>query len=477
MDAATVASRILDLQARSILVIGDVMLDRFVDGKVNRLSPEAPVPVLELAQESVMPGGAANVACNLAGLGCDVRLLSVSGNDPAGRKLAQLLGTNLSVDFHQIIDTDRPTTTKTRFRADGQQVLRVDEEVTSPVGHTTAEQLLTTFRDAVQSVELVVLSDYAKGAVAPDIVRQVIDIARKAGKPVVTDPKLADFSIYAGSTMLTPNLGELQNAAGLTSESLEDVAEAAATLARHHDIKSILVTLSARGMLLVNEDGSWTHDPAKTLEVFDVSGAGDTVIAMIGAALAGGMADAEAVRLANIAAGVVVAKSGTAAACPGEIIAMGGAIPPRLDQHQIAALCEDWRKDGHRIGFANGCFDLLHPGHIHLLKTAASACDRLVVGLNSDASVRRLEGETRPVQDEDQRAAVLSQLPFVDGVAVFGQDTPLELITVLQPDLIFKGGDYTAETVVGAEIAAARGGDVVIVPTLGSHSSSAIIDN
>ncbi|MEC7495498.1 MAG: D-glycero-beta-D-manno-heptose-7-phosphate kinase [Pseudomonadota bacterium] len=477
MDAATVASRILDLQARSILVIGDVMLDRFVDGKVNRLSPEAPVPVLELAQESVMPGGAANVACNLAGLGCDVRLLSVSGNDPAGRKLAQLLGTNLSVDFHQIIDTDRPTTTKTRFRAEGQQVLRVDEEVTSPVGHTTAEQLLTTFRDAVQSVELVVLSDYAKGAVAPDIVRQVIDIARKAGKPVVTDPKLADFSIYAGSTMLTPNLGELRNAAGLTSESLEDVAEAAATLARHHDIKSILVTLSARGMLLVNEDGSWTHDPAKTLEVFDVSGAGDTVIAMIGAALAGGVADAEAVRLANIAAGVVVAKSGTAAACPGEIIAMGGAIPPRLDQHQIAALCEDWRKDGHRIGFANGCFDLLHPGHIHLLKTAASACDRLVVGLNSDASVRRLKGETRPVQDEDQRAAVLSQLPFVDGVAVFGQDTPLELITVLQPDLIFKGGDYTAETVVGAEIAAARGGDVVIVPTLGSHSSSAIIDN
>ncbi|MEC8805428.1 MAG: D-glycero-beta-D-manno-heptose-7-phosphate kinase [Pseudomonadota bacterium] len=477
MDAATVASRILDLQARSILVIGDVMLDRFVDGKVNRLSPEAPVPVLELAQESVMPGGAANVACNLAGLGCDVRLLSVSGNDPAGRKLAQLLGTNLSVDFHQIIDTDRPTTTKTRFRADGQQVLRVDEEITSPVGHTTAEQLLTTFRDAVQSVELVVLSDYAKGAVAPDIVRQVIDIARKAGKPVVTDPKLADFSIYAGSTMLTPNLGELQNAAGLTSESMEDVAEAAATLARHHDIKSILVTLSARGMLLVNEDGSWTHDPAKTLEVFDVSGAGDTVIAMIGAALAGGMADAEAVRLANIAAGVVVAKSGTAAACPGEIIAMGGAIPPRLDQHQIAALCEDWRKDGHRIGFANGCFDLLHPGHIHLLKTAASACDRLVVGLNSDASVRRLKGETRPVQDEDQRATVLSQLPFVDGVAVFGQDTPLELITVLQPDLIFKGGDYTAETVVGAEIAAARGGDVVIVPTLGSHSSSAIIDN
>ena len=476
MNAATVASRILDLQARSILVIGDVMLDRFVDGKVNRLSPEAPVPVLELARESVMPGGAANVACNLAGLGCDVRLLSVSGNDPAGRTLAQLLGTNLSVDFHQIIDKDRPTTTKTRFRADGQQVLRVDEEVTTPVGHATAEQLLATFSDAVSSVELVVLSDYAKGAVSPNIVRQVIDIARKAGKPVVTDPKLADFSIYSGSIMLTPNLGELRSATGLTGDALEDVAEAAATLARRHDIGSVLVTLSARGMLLVNKDGGWTHNPAKTLEVFDVSGAGDTVIAMIGAALAGGMSDAEAVKLANIAAGVVVAKSGTAAACPGEIIAMAGAIPPRLEQHQLAALCEDWRKDGHRIGFANGCFDLLHPGHLHLLKTAASSCDKLVVGLNSDESVRRLKGETRPIQNEDQRAAVLSQLPFVDGVACFGEDTPLELVTALQPDIIFKGGDYTAETVVGAEIAAARGGDVVIVPTLGSHSSSAIID-
>ena len=476
MNAATVASRILDLQARSILVIGDVMLDRFIDGKVNRLSPEAPVPVLELARESIMPGGAANVACNLAGLGCDVRLLSVSGNDPAGRTLAQLLGTNLSVDFHQIIDKDRPTTTKTRFRADGQQVLRVDEEVTTPVGHATAEQLLATFSDAVRSVELVVLSDYAKGAVSPNIVRQVIDIARKAGKPVVTDPKLADFSIYSGSIMLTPNLGELRSATGLTGDALEDVAEAAATLARRHDIGSVLVTLSARGMLLVNKDGGWTHNPAKTLEVFDVSGAGDTVIAMIGAALAGGMSDAEAVKLANIAAGVVVAKSGTAAASPGEIIAMAGAIPPHLEQHQLAALCEDWRKDGHRIGFANGCFDLLHPGHLHLLKTAASSCDKLVVGLNSDESVRRLKGETRPIQNEYQRAAVLSQLPFVNGVACFGEDTPLELVKALQPDIIFKGGDYTAETVVGAEIAAARGGDVVIVPTLGSHSSSAMVD-
>ena len=475
MDAAIVASRLLDLQGRSILVIGDVMLDRFVDGKVDRLSPEAPVPVLELARETVMPGGAANVACNLAALGCDVRLLSVSGNDAAGRSLAQLLGTNLSIDFHQIIDSERPTTTKTRFRADGRQVLRVDEEVTTPVSEATAKQLLATFAEAVKSVEIVLLSDYAKGVVSPKVIQQLIELSNKAGKPVVTDPKLADFSIYAGSTMLTPNLSELQQAVESSGGALDEIAEAAARLALKHDIKSILVTLSARGMLLVNKDGSWTHDPARTLEVFDVSGAGDTVIAMVGAALAGDLPPMEAVRLANIAAGVVVAKSGTAIASPGEIIAIAGAISPKLTWDALATICEDWRRDSQRIGFANGCFDLLHPGHIHLLKTAAAACDRLVVGLNSDRSVSRLKGEARPLQNEDQRAAVLSQLPFVDGVAVFGEDTPLELIKTLQPDFIFKGGDYTPETVVGAEIVAARGGEVVIIPTLGSHSSSAII--
>ena len=328
MDAISVASHLVDLQARSILVIGDVMLDRFVDGKVSRLSPEAPVPVLEMARESVMPGGAANVACNLAALGCDVRLLSVSGDDAAGRPLAQLLGTNLSIDFHQIIDTERPTTTKTRFRADGQQVLRVDEEVTTPISEATAKQLLATFAEAVKSVEIVVLSDYAKGVVSPDVIQRLIALSNKAGKPVVTDPKLADFAIYSGSTMLTPNLGELQQAVELRGTGIDEIAEAAARLALEHNIKSILVTLSARGMLLVNEDGSWTHDPAKTLEVFDVSGAGDTVIAMVGAALAGELPPIEAVRLANIAAGVVVAKSGTAIASPGEIIAMAGAIPP-----------------------------------------------------------------------------------------------------------------------------------------------------
>ena len=475
MDASILAERLLALQGRSIMVVGDVMLDRFVDGTVNRLSPEAPVPILEKTQDSVMPGGAANVAINLAGLGCDVTLLSVTGNDAAGRQLAQILGANLAIDFHRIVDGGRPTTTKTRFRADKQQILRVDDEVNIPIDEDTAGQLLASFADSLSNVALVVLSDYAKGAVPPDVIARIMSLTRAAGVPLVADPKLPDFSVYTGADILTPNLAELRVASAIAGDGLDDIAAAASLAARSHDLGAVLVTLSARGMLIANADGTWDHDPTKAREVFDVSGAGDTVIAMIAAALAGGVVAGDAVRLANIAAGVVVGKAGTATASPGEIIAMAGPPTPDLDVPTLAARCADWRAKGKRIGFANGCFDLLHPGHIHLLTAAASSCDRLIVGLNSDASVKRLKGESRPVQTARQRAAIMSSLPLVDGVAVFEEDTPLELITALQPDVIFKGGDYRPEDVVGGDVVAARRGEVIIIPTLGNHSSSALI--
>lgn len=475
MNASILAERLLALQGSSIMVIGDVMLDRFVDGTVRRLSPEAPVPILEKAQDSVMPGGAANVAINLAGLGCDVTLLSVTGSDAPGRQLAQILGANLAIDFHQVVDHSRPTTTKTRFRADKQQVLRVDEEVNTPIDADTAGQLLASFGDSLTNVGLVVLSDYAKGTLPPDIITRIMDLTRAAGVPLVTDPKLSDFSVYAGADMLTPNLAELKMASAVAGDTLEDIATAASQAAQSNDLGAVLVTLSARGMLLARADGTWEHDPTRARDVFDVSGAGDTVIAMIAAALAGGIDAGEAVKLANIAAGVVVGKAGTATVSPGEIIAMAGPATPNLDLPALAARCDAWRAQGARIGFANGCFDLLHPGHIHLLTTAASACDRLIVGLNSDASVKRLKGDSRPVQSDRQRAAIMSSLPLVDGVAVFEEDTPLALITALQPDIIFKGGDYRPEDVVGGDIAAARGGEVIIIPTLGNHSSSSLI--
>ena len=475
MDAPSAANALVAIQKRRILVIGDVMLDRFIDGSVSRISPEAPVPVLEKSRETQMPGGAANVAGNLASLGCNVRLVSVTGDDAQGRSVAALLGANMAIDFHPVIDRNRPTTTKTRFRADGQQVLRFDEETTDAVDAATGKQLLDTFVAALDEADLVILSDYAKGAVPPSLIAEVISHARNAGKTVVVDPKLADFGAYAGASLLTPNLAELRRTGIVAGDTLEQIAAAASRLAAAHDMEAILVTLSARGMLLAGADGSWHHAPAQAREVFDVSGAGDTVIAMMAAALAGGIDRAAAMSLANIAASVVVAKSGTAIATPGEIIDQAGAATPPLDWPHWAATCQTWRETGQSIGFANGCFDLLHPGHMFLLQEAAAQCDRLIVGLNSDASVRRLKGDGRPAQPAERRAAAMIQLPFIDGVAIFDEDTPLELVTALQPDFIFKGGDYLPEDVVGADIVKARGGEVRIVPTLGSHSSTSLI--
>ena len=389
--------------------------------------------------------------------------------------MAALLGANMAIDFHQVIDRNRPTTTKTRFRADGQQVLRFDEETTDAVDAATGKQLLDTFVAALDEADLVILSDYAKGAVPPSLIAEVISHARNAGKTVVVDPKLADFGAYAGASLLTPNLAELRKTGIVAGDTLEQIAAGASRLAAAHDMEAILVTLSARGMLLAGADGSWHHAPAQAREVFDVSGAGDTVIAMMAAALAGGIDRAAAMSLANIAASVVVAKSGTAIATPGEIIDQAGAATPPLDWPHWAATCQTWRETGQSIGFANGCFDLLHPGHMFLLQEAAAQCDRLIVGLNSDASVRRLKGDGRPAQPAERRAAAMIQLPFIDGVAIFDEDTPLELVTALQPDFIFKGGDYLPEDVVGADIVKARGGEVRIVPTLGSHSSTSLI--
>lgn len=475
MDASAAAATLVDLQRRSILVIGDVMLDRFIDGSVSRISPEAPVPILEKSRESEMAGGAANVACNLASLGCDVSLVSITGDDPQGRKVAGLLGANMAIDFHQIIDKDRPTTTKTRFRADGQQVLRFDEEVTHPASDHVQQQLHDTFTAALASIDLVIISDYAKGCVPPALIARLTKAAKDAGKMVVIDPKLADFGSYAKASLLTPNLSELRKTGGIKGDSLEEIAAGASALASKHRVEAILVTLSARGMLLAHADGNWHHAPAQAREVFDVSGAGDTVIAMLSAALAGGAPMDQAVALANMAASVVVGKSGTAIASPGEVILMAGAKTPPTDWAHWGITCTGWRESGQTIGFANGCFDLLHPGHIYLLQQAASQCDRLIVGLNSDESVRRLKGQTRPFQAAEQRAAALQALDFIDGVAVFAQDTPLELITTLQPDFIFKGGDYRPEDVVGRDVVAARGGDVIIISTLGSHSSTGMI--
>ena len=477
-DTANAAALLCAMNAKTVLVVGDIMLDRFVDGNVTRISPEAPVPVLGQTRMRQMAGGAANVACNLAQLGLQVRLVGVCGDDMAGTDLITELAAYPAIQFTPIIATGRPTSLKTRFRAGGQQILRVDDEVVGDITEAQADAFFTQATAALDDVDLVVISDYAKGALPISLLKRLITAAKAKHKMLLADPKLADFSAYEGVDILTPNLAELQLASkGDTADdaTIKAIGAAASGLAKAHDINGLLTTLSARGLLYSDNAGNQFHDPASACEIFDVSGAGDTVVAAISGALAAGATIEDTVQLANHAAGVAVGKSGTATVVAGEILAHMAPATPATDWQSIAGLCSSWREGGAKIAFANGCFDLLHPGHIRLLQEAASHADRLVVGLNSDASVRRLKGSSRPIQSGDVRSAILAALPFVSAVVVFEEDTPFELISLLQPDVIVKGGDYTIDQIVGADIVAARGGRTIIIPTVAGHSTSRLI--
>ena len=477
LDASTAAGLINSFQDCHILVVGDLMLDRFVDGTVTRISPEAPVPVLSQSRCQQMPGGAANVACNLAQLGAQVTLIGVCGDDAAASDLAAELSHFPTITFLPVAVAGRPTSLKTRYRASGQQILRVDDEMTSAIDAGAQQTLCETASGVITSADMLVLSDYAKGCLPETVIRKLIDAARAAKKLIVADPKVTDLSVYADVDILTPNLQELSKSAGTSLTEIDTIGATATRLAKTHHIGTIMTTLSARGILASSADGTQFHDPAKTRDVFDVSGAGDTVVAVISAAIASGAHLEAAVALANHAAGVAVSKSGTAIVTPGEILAYMPLSNPLTEPASLATLCQNWRSAGDKIAFANGCFDLLHPGHISLLRHAAKTADRLIIGLNSDASVRRLKGDSRPLQSADKRAAALAAFDMVDAVTIFDEDTPQNLIALLQPDFIVKGGDYKPDDVVGSDIVKKRGGKVVIVPTLATYSTSKLVKN
>ena len=477
LDASTAANLINSFQDCHILVVGDLMLDRFVDGTVTRISPEAPVPVLGQSRCQQMPGGAANVACNLDQLGAKVTLIGACGDDAAASDLAEELCHFPTITFLPLPIVGRPTSLKTRYRASGQQILRVDDEITSAIDAEAQQKLYKIASNAIAGVDMLVLSDYAKGCLPETLIRQLIDAAKAAKKLIVVDPKLTNLSVYAGVDILTPNLQELSKSAGTSLSGLDAIGATATRLAKSHNINTIMTTLSARGILASCADGTQFHDPAKTRDVFDVSGAGDTVVAMISAATASGAHLEAAVTLANHAAGVAVSKSGTAIVTPGEILACMPLPKPLTETSSLANLCQNWRNAGDKIAFANGCFDLLHPGHISLLRHAAKTADRLIIGLNSDASVSQLKGNSRPLQSADKRAAALAAFDMVDAVTIFDENTPQNLIALVQPDFILKGGDYNPDDVVGSDIVKKRGGKVVIVPTLATYSTSKLVKN
>ena len=473
MTAMTEASTIFTrMRGRRITVVGDVMLDRFVSGSVSRISPEAPVPILRRGQEINMPGGAANVARNLAHLGVETILIGVTGKDDHASMLDAALQHEPAIRFQAIVDNRRATIVKTRFSALGQQILRVDDEDTSPLSPQLEKKIIAATRKALRKSDLLVISDYNKGVISATTAREMIALARDAGVPVLADPKKMDASIYAGVTIITPNLGEAQQLFSTSATDIDTITPLAEDACKKHGIDSILVTLGAEGMLLAGRDLFPCHIRSHAQSVYDVSGAGDTVIATMAATMAAAGADPMmATRLANTAAGVVVGKAGTSTVTPGEILAeIVQGTDTGLDG--LLGRISAWREEGLTIGFTNGCFDQLHPGHLWIMEQAAATCDRLIVGLNSDASTRALKGPTRPFQHEERRAAVLASLPMVDAVVVFDEKTPARLIRAVKPDRLIKGGDYKAEDVVGRKTVLARGGKVVIIPTVEGYSTT-----
>nr|WP_156963647.1 D-glycero-beta-D-manno-heptose-7-phosphate kinase [Roseomonas aerilata] len=477
----------IDFRGQRILCLGDVMLDRFQYGRIDRISPEAPVPVVRVVDSRAMLGGAGNVARNIVSLGGEAVLVGLVGEDGAGREVASLIAASPGLVDANVRSAARPTIAKTRIIAGHQHVVRLDEEVTEGVSAAEGAAARARVSEMLPGCRALVISDYAKGLLSAEVVGHAIAEARRLGLPVLVDPKRDDFAFYRGATVLTPNLRELRAAArriGVPVETDEEVAEAARALMLEAEAGAILVTRSEKGMLLVEAGSGAQAVPAHAREVFDVSGAGDTVIAVVALAVAAGQALPRAMRIANAAAGVVVGKLGTATldiaelaaaveADAGEDAEVAGKVVASAGQ--ALSVVEGWRRRGLEVGFTNGCFDILHRGHVTMLQAARAKCDRLVVALNTDESVARLKGPGRPVNALEDRQAVIAALQSVDLVLSFAEDTPLDLITRLGPDVLFKGADYTEDQVVGGEVVRARGGRVALIDLVPGRSTTSII--
>lgn len=476
-----------DLSSTRVTVLGDVMLDRYLWGDVARISPEAPVPVMRVTDKSFVAGGAGNVAANVVALGAQCTLIGLRGKDEAGQMLDDIL-TSAGVHTRLVYAPLRPTTTKTRLMARNQQLIRLDEEEDAALPEDSLyEHLYTLFCEAAEHSGAVILSDYGKGVLDPQLTQRVIQWCGERGKSVFVDPKGADWTKYARATCITPNAAEFAGWAGPLAAELDNeqgLARHAMRCVQELHLASLLVTRGAEGMSLFVGDGEAPlHVEARAREVFDVSGAGDTVIATMAATRAAGCSLDDAARLANEAAGVAVGKVGTKPVFADELRAALAAREGTPDERvagadgwtEAAARVAAWRAGGQSVVFTNGCFDLLHPGHVSLLSAAAAEGDRLVVGLNTDASVRRLKGESRPVLAEADRAAILAALACVDMVVLFDQDTPLELIKTLRPDVLVKGADYAVHEVVGHDLVASWGGRVALVDLVAGKSTTSIV--
>lgn len=478
----------MDFSGLTVLTIGDVMLDQYISGTTRRISPEAPVPVVNRESAWFTPGGAANVARGLAKLGCNSLLVGLAGDDPQGETLRKKLAEE-RIEALLPVGRQRPTTCKTRVLAGGQQILRIDEEVVNPPAIEERLALLHALERFLPQANAIILSDYAKGVLLRDvhgksICSTVLEMAKARNIPVLVDPKGADWKRYQGAACVTPNMGEFEQIASaiMPERELKKTGRAyfAQEICQRFSIDNLLLTCGAEGMILYEKTGRPLRLPAAVREVADVSGAGDTVIATLAACAAAKMDWREGAAIANTAAGIAVGKVGAAPVSMDELDAALNAesVNPRLFRlPRLLEKLDEWRKQGRKIVFTNGCFDLIHPGHIALLQESASLGDKLVVGLNTDASVRRLKGPERPIQNEDSRALVLAALENVDAVVLFDEDTPLELIKAIKPDVLVKGSDYRLENVVGADVVKSYGGTVHLAEIVDGCSTSRIVEN
>jgi D-beta-D-heptose 7-phosphate kinase/D-beta-D-heptose 1-phosphate adenosyltransferase len=470
------------LKPKKVAVIGDVMLDRYVHGRVGRVSPEAPIQVVEVVSESQIPGGAANVAMKALDLDATVSIVGLVGDDPPAADLRRLLAARPGLVEGLVADPDRSTTIKTRYVAHNQQLLRVDRERRGTPKGAVLDRLIAAAEAAAAGADAVILEDYGKGSLAPEVIRAALRGARRSGAPLIVDPNGRDYQRYAGVTILTPNLREAEIAAEQTIASEADLVRAASLLVEQTGA-ALAVTREAEGISLFRRrpDGGLDHAhvPTVPVEVFDVTGAGDAVAATLAIALANRIEMAEACSLANLAGRAVVRQVGVGSISLDHLLAEAanstGQVGKVLNLERAVERCREVKGTGGRVVFTNGCFDILHYGHAFLLQFARSRGDLLVLGLNTDASVRRSKGPDRPIVNEEQRSYMLSLYPFVDVVVLFDDDTPVSLIEAIRPDVLVKGGDYTPDTVVGRDLVESYGGKVVICPRLDGLSTSDLV--
>lgn len=468
----------LQFEETEILCVGDVMLDHFYSGEALRLSPEAPVPVLKVQDRISMPGGAANTALNIGSLGATVHLIAPVGEDEAGRDLIEAVNSRFDVTLMGPTDP-RGTIVKSRYSAQGQQLLRIDSEDTSPLSEEINNAILEMALRKAATCNLIVLSDYAKGVLDKNICQKLIQWAKANNISCVVDPKGTEYSKYRGATVITPNEMELTAVSGRRASSDEELIADAVALIEFHDFEYVALTRGKMGVTLIGKNGLVEHIPSFARDVFDVSGAGDSFVAGLSCAISCGQPIYRAVHFGNAVAGVAVAKSGTALVARQEVEKLikerGRTINAAVTRNykELAQKMKAWQDQGLKVGFTNGVFDLLHLGHLRILNESSSECDKLVVAINSDGSVKRLKGDTRPFQNEELRAQILSNMQNVDLVVIFDENTPQELISTATPDVLVKGGDYVAKEIVGYSEVTGRGGRVIIVPTLHGYSTTA----